>query len=151
MVSALEAFAADHHVIGESLSAAGVLSHATIGLYDVQRRGYRLMLVHEPCEVLNAVGDVSRADEGGASLHIRAVLGLSAGTTDSGHLVNGIACRLLEVMLAEIPSRQSGAHTAQPSSFSQNFQGGRSRGVTLWASKDRELHYLSPNLADGAN
>lgn len=49
------------------------------------------------------IGDIALGDDGKASLHVHAVLGLSDGSTRGGHLLEGIVRPTLEVTLVEAP------------------------------------------------
>jgi len=60
--------------------------------------------VDEQCEVLSAIGDIASGAEGKTSLHVHVVLGLSDGTTRSGHLLEGKVRPTLEVVLEETPT-----------------------------------------------
>jgi uncharacterized protein len=57
--------------------------------------------VAEQCEVLSLAGDIAQGDDGKASLHLHAVLGLSDGSVRGGHLIEGIVRPTLEVTLVE--------------------------------------------------
>jgi hypothetical protein len=53
------------------------------------------------CEVLSLLGDVAQGDDGKASLHLHAVLGLQDGTLRGGHLLSGSVQPTLEVTITE--------------------------------------------------
>ena len=71
------------------MSAIGAFENATVGWFDFQTKQYKRIAVDEQCEVLSALGDVAMGDDGKASLHVHAVLGLSDGSTRGGHLLEG--------------------------------------------------------------
>jgi hypothetical protein len=50
------------------------------------------------------MGDIAVGDDGKASLHMHAVLGLSDGTTRGGHFLKGIVRPTLEVTIVETPA-----------------------------------------------
>jgi predicted DNA-binding protein with PD1-like motif len=57
--------------------------------------------VNEQCEVLSLLGDVAQGDDGKASLHLHAVLGLQDGTLRGGQLLSGSVQPTLEVTITE--------------------------------------------------
>jgi predicted DNA-binding protein with PD1-like motif len=101
--AAIEAFARKTGIAAASLSAIGAFERATVGWFDVAAKDYRRIAVGEQCEVLSALGDIAVDDEGRASLHLHAVLGLADGTTRGGHFLEGIVRPTLEVMVTETP------------------------------------------------
>jgi uncharacterized protein len=101
--AALTKFANEERLSAASLTAIGAFERATIGWFDFAAKTYRKIEINEQCEVLSAVGDVAIGDDGGASLHIHIVLGLSDGSTRGGHFLSGIVRPTLEVVLTEAP------------------------------------------------
>lgn len=94
---------------GEGLSAAtvtaiGAFAEATVGWFDFEAKSYREIPVAEQCEVLSLLGDVAVGDDGKASLHLHAVLGLRDGSTKGGHFLKGTVHPTLEVVLRETPA-----------------------------------------------
>ncbi|ADH87744.1 protein of unknown function DUF296 [Ancylobacter novellus DSM 506] len=102
--AAIRDFAAKEGISAASVTAIGAFSRATVGWFDFDTRDYRRIPVEEQCEVLSALGDIARDDDGKASLHLHAVLGLSDGSTRGGHLLDGIVRPTLEVMITETPA-----------------------------------------------
>jgi predicted DNA-binding protein with PD1-like motif len=101
----LSRFADQTTVEAASLTAIGAFEKATVGWFDIAGRSYRKIEVNEQCEVLSAIGDIARGDDGKASLHIHVVLGLSDGSTRGGHLLAGTVRPTLEVVVTETPAR----------------------------------------------
>jgi predicted DNA-binding protein with PD1-like motif len=102
--SALTDFANQHHLGGASLSAIGAFERVTVGWFDLRAKTYRPIAIDEQCEGLSLLGDIAVGDDGKASVHIHAVLGLSDGTTRGGHLLKGIVRPTLEVTIVETPA-----------------------------------------------
>lgn len=100
-VAAITRFARDKGIVGASLTALGAFERATVGWFDLAARTYRPIPIDQQCEVLSVIGDIARGDDGQASLHLHAVLGLSDGTTRGGHLLDGIVRPTLEVIIVE--------------------------------------------------
>jgi uncharacterized protein len=103
--SALQAFARNEAISAASLTAIGAFSRATVGWFDFATKSYKEIEIGEQCEVLSAIGDVAVGDDGKASLHVHAVLGLSDGSVRGGHLLKGTVHPTLEVVLTKTPAK----------------------------------------------
>ncbi|MBB5575908.1 PPC domain-containing DNA-binding protein, partial [Rhizobium paranaense] len=77
---------------------------------DFASRSYRKIPVAEQCEVLSLLGDIATGDDGKASLHLHAVLGLKDGSTRGGHFIDGIVHPTLEVTIIETPAYMHRRH-----------------------------------------
>jgi len=98
---AISEFADREKITGASVSAIGAFSTAKVGWFDLAAKQYRPIEVDEQCEVLSLIGDVAQGDDGKASLHLHAVLGLRDGTLRGGHLLSGSVQPTLEVTITE--------------------------------------------------
>lgn len=98
---AITEFADREKVTGASVSAIGAFSQAKVGWFDFAAKNYKPIKVGEQCEVLSLLGDVAQGDDGKASLHLHAVLGLQDGTVRGGHLLSGSVQPTLEVTITE--------------------------------------------------
>jgi predicted DNA-binding protein with PD1-like motif len=94
-------FANEEHIDGASVSAIGAFEKAKVGWFDLTAKSYKPIDVSEQCEVLSLMGDVARGDDGKASLHLHAVLGLQDGSVRGGHFLSGIVRPTLEVTIRE--------------------------------------------------
>jgi predicted DNA-binding protein with PD1-like motif len=94
-------FAEREKITGASVSAIGAFSQAKVGWFDFAAKTYKRIAVSEQCEVLSLLGDVAKGDDGKASLHLHAVLGLQDGTVRGGHLLSGAVQPTLEVTIIE--------------------------------------------------
>ena len=94
-------FADREKITGASVSAIGAFSKAKVGWFDLAAGTYKPIEVGEQCEVLSLMGDVALGDDGKASLHLHAVLGLQDGTLRGGHLLSGWVQPTLEVTITE--------------------------------------------------
>src|ERR1700722_18121797 len=83
-------FTDQENISGASVTAIGAFEHAKVGWFDIEAKRYKSLPVGEQCEVLSLVGDIAQGDDGKASLHHHAVLGLSGGSVRGGHLKEGI-------------------------------------------------------------
>lgn len=94
-------FAEREKITGASMFAIGAFSQAKVGWFDFAAKTYKPIEVGEQCEVLSLLGDVAQGDDGKASLHLHAVLGLQDGTVRGGHLLSGLVQPTLEVTITE--------------------------------------------------
>jgi predicted DNA-binding protein with PD1-like motif len=97
-------FANRHSLGGASLTAIGAFERATVGWFDLRAKTYRPIEIDQQCEGLTLLGDIAIGDDGRASLHMHAVLGLQDGTTRGGHFLKGIVRPTLEVTIVETPT-----------------------------------------------
>jgi predicted DNA-binding protein with PD1-like motif len=72
---------------GASVTAIG--EHAKVGWFDIEAKRYKPIPVSEQCEVLSLIGDIAQGDDGKASLHLHAVLGLKDGSVRGGSRLRG--------------------------------------------------------------
>jgi len=108
--AAISAFANQASLGGASLTALGAFEHATVGWFDLKNKKYRPIEIASQCEALSLLGDIARGDDGKASLHMHAVLGLSDGTVRGGHFLQGIVRPTLEVTIVETPTHLRRRH-----------------------------------------
>jgi uncharacterized protein len=101
--AALTAFVTKERIGGAALTAIGAFEKMTVGWFDLAKKAYRKIPIHEQCELLSAIGDVAEGDDGKPSLHVHAVVGLRDGTTRGGHFLEGVVQPTLEVTLVETP------------------------------------------------
>src|SRR3954451_17267442 len=95
----LTSFAVDRGLGGASLTALGAFESATVGWFDLRAKTYRPIEIDQQCEGLTLLGDIAVGDDGEASLHMHAVLGLEDGSTRGGHFLKGIVRPTLEVTI----------------------------------------------------
>ncbi len=88
-------------ISGASVSAIGAFARAKLGWFDLAAKEYKPIEINEQCEVLSLIGDVAQGDDGKASLHLHAVLGLKDGTVRGGHFMSGSVQPTLEVTIRE--------------------------------------------------
>ncbi|TXH99408.1 MAG: DUF296 domain-containing protein [Rhizobium sp.] len=108
--STLTGFAVDQDLRAGSITAIGAFERATVGWFDFTERNYRKIPVAEQCEVLSLIGDIATGDDGKASLHLHAVLGLKDGSTRGGHFLEGIVHPTLEATIVETPAELQRRH-----------------------------------------
>jgi uncharacterized protein len=98
---AITEFADREQIDGASVTAIGAFSEARVGWFDLAAKKYKPIEVKEQCEVLSLMGDVAKGDDGKASLHLHAVLGLQDGSVRGGHFLSGSVQPTLEVTITE--------------------------------------------------
>lgn len=101
---AIAEFATKASLKAASLTALGAFEKATVGWFDLQKKEYRPVAIDEQCEGLSLLGDIAVGDDGKASLHMHAVLGLQDGSVRGGHFLKGIVRPTLEVTIMETPA-----------------------------------------------
>ena len=94
-------FANREGIDGASVTAVGAFSEAKVGWFDLAAKKYKQIPVSEQCEVLSLMGDIAQGDDGKASLHLHAVLGLQDGSLRGGHFLSGSVQPTLEVTISE--------------------------------------------------
>jgi predicted DNA-binding protein with PD1-like motif len=94
-------FAEKERIDGASVSAIGAFAQAKVGWFDLPAKKYKPIDVNEQCEVLSLMGDIATGDDGRASLHLHAVLGLQDGSVRGGHFLSGSVRPTLEVTIRE--------------------------------------------------
>jgi predicted DNA-binding protein with PD1-like motif len=97
----ITAFADKEGISGASVSAIGAFSRAHLGWFDLAAKKYQPIDVNDQCEVLSLIGDVAQGEDGKASLHLHAVLGLKDGSVRGGHFLSGLVQPTLEVTIRE--------------------------------------------------
>lgn len=102
--STLASFATAEELTAASVTAIGALEKATVGWFDFGNRSYLNIPIDEQCEVLSLLGDIATGDDGKASLHLHAVLGLRDGSTRGGNFLDGIVRPTLEATIVEAPA-----------------------------------------------
>jgi len=103
--AAVTAFANERAITAASVVAIGAFESARVGWFDLAARRYSPISVDEQCEVLSLLGDIAQGDDGKASLHLHAVLGLRDGSVRGGHLLAGKVRPTLEVTIVETASK----------------------------------------------
>lgn len=94
-------FANREQIDGASVAAIGAFSEAKLGWFDLSAKKYKPISVNDQCEVLSLIGDLAQGDDGKASLHLHAVVGLQDGSLRGGHLLSGVVQPTLEVTITE--------------------------------------------------
>jgi uncharacterized protein len=104
VIDGLTNFARQQKLNGSHFTAIGGFQQATLGYFEIERKDYKKIPLHEQVEVVSLVGDISlQKDE--PKVHAHAVLGRSDGSACAGHLIEGRVRPTLEVMLTEAPAQ----------------------------------------------
>jgi len=103
VVSGLMDFAGENGLDAASFTAIGAFGTATLGYFDVEKKEYERIPVHEQVEVLSLLGNVAPTEDGEPRVHAHAVLGASDGSTRGGHVLEARVRPTLEVILVESP------------------------------------------------
>lgn len=117
VISTLTGFAKENGLAAASFTALGAFGAATLGYFDMDRKEYERIPVHEQVEVLSLVGTVAPKEDGEPQVHAHVVLGTSDGTARGGHLLEARVRPTLEVVLTGSPEhlrREVDAKTGLP-------------------------------------
>ena len=117
VVSGLTDFAGGNGLAAASFTAIGAIGTATLGYFDLEKKEYRKIPVHEQVEVLSLLGNVATKEDGHPLVHTHVVLGTSDGSTRGGRLLEARVRPALEVVLVESPEhlqRREDSETGLP-------------------------------------
>ncbi len=101
VVAGLLEFARDHNLSGAHLTAIGAFEHVTLGFFDVAKKAYKRIEIHEQVELMSLVGNIAHDDDGNPRLHAHVVVGKSDGSAHGGHLLDACVRPTLEVVVVE--------------------------------------------------
>jgi predicted DNA-binding protein with PD1-like motif len=96
-------FAREKELSASQFSAIGAFREVDLGFFDIEKRKYEPIAIHEQVEVLSLLGDVALADDG-PKVHAHVVVGKRNGTAWGGHLMRAIVRPTLEVVIVEAPT-----------------------------------------------
>lgn len=101
--TALAAFANDHRVVSAHFSAIGAVRDPEVAWFDVTRKQYKAMSLHEQMEVLTLSGDIALGANGRPVVHAHIALARSDGQAWGGHLLQATASPTLELYVTTYP------------------------------------------------
>src|SRR5688572_26140003 len=87
VVKGLLRLATEHRLEGAYLTAIGAFERVTLGFFEVARKEYKQIPVHEQVELISLVGNIAQGDDGHPKVHAHVVVGKSDGTAHGGHLL----------------------------------------------------------------
>jgi len=103
VLSALQTFANEQHVVSAHFSAIGAVRDPEVGWFDPARKQYKGMSLHEQMEVLTLSGDIALGVDGKPVVHTHVALGRSDGQSWGGHLLAATASPTLELYVTTYP------------------------------------------------
>jgi uncharacterized protein len=101
VVAGLLRFAAEHHLSGAHLTAIGAFERVTLGFFDMTKKDYSRIPIHDQVELLSLVGNIAQDDRGEPKLHAHVVVGKSDGTAHGGHLLEAYVRPTFEAVVVE--------------------------------------------------
>lgn len=101
-LSCIREFARQSDLAASQISAIGAFCDVDLAYFDIEKRDYQKIPMHEQLEVLSLLGDVTLSDKE-PKVHLHAVLGKRDASTCGGHLMRGVVRPTLEVILTESP------------------------------------------------
>jgi predicted DNA-binding protein with PD1-like motif len=101
VIAGLLRLATENRLGGAYLTAIGAFERVTLGFFDVTKKEYRPIPVHEQVELISLVGNIAQDDGGKPKVHAHVVVGKSDGTAHGGHLLEASVRPTLEVIVVE--------------------------------------------------
>ena len=103
VMAGLKQVARENNLDASHFTAIGAFREVTLGYFEVDKKEYKHIPVHEQVEVLSLIGDITLDPKGDAQVHAHVVVGCSDGTTRGGHLLEAQVRPTLEVVIVESP------------------------------------------------
>jgi predicted DNA-binding protein with PD1-like motif len=113
VIANLTAFAKENRLAASRFTAIGGFQDVTLGYFDLEKKDYQKIPLHEQVEVLSLVGDVTLTEKNEPKIHAHVVVGRFDTSTRGGHLVEARVRPTLEVMLTESPKHLRRRHDPQ--------------------------------------
>ena len=104
VMAGLKQVAQEHRLDASHFTAIGAFREVTLGYFEVDKREYKHIPLHEQVEVLSLIGDIALDPKGEPQIHAHVVVGRADGTTRGGHLLEAHVRPTLEVILVESPA-----------------------------------------------
>ena len=96
-------FAKENNLAASHFTAIGAFKEVVLGYFEMDKKQYKQIPVHEQVEVLSLLGDIA-LEKGEPKLHAHVVVGTSGGSARGGHLIKAVVRPTLEVILIESPA-----------------------------------------------
>jgi predicted DNA-binding protein with PD1-like motif len=103
VLSGISDFAAQHHILSARFTAIGALKEVTMAWFDLNRKSYRLNLIHQQAELTSLMGDIGLYD-GNPVVHAHCSVGFSDGSMQGGHLVEAVTDPTIELFMTVFPT-----------------------------------------------
>lgn len=104
VMAGLKQVAREHHLDASHFTAIGAFREVTLGYFEVDKKEYKHIPVHEQVEVLSLIGDITLDPKDEPQIHAHVVVGRADGTTRGGHLLEAYVRPTLEVIVVESPA-----------------------------------------------
>ncbi len=96
-------FARRERLRASRITGLGGFSRVTLGYFELDKKNYKPIPVHEQVEVVSFIGNIS-IYKGEPRLHAHVTIGRSDGTSMCGHLLDARVQPTLELMLVDEPA-----------------------------------------------
>lgn len=96
----LLAFAREQRIAGGSVMGIGGFHDVTLAFFDLQKKEYLPIPVHEQVEVMSLLGNIAQ-QQGETKLHLHCVVGKRDGSAHGGHLLAARVRPTLELIVSE--------------------------------------------------
>lgn len=96
----LLSFAREHQIRGGSVMGLGGFHDVTLAFFDLQRKEYLPIPMHEQVEVMSLLGNIAQ-QQGEPKLHLHCVIGRRDGSAMGGHLLAARVRPTLELFVTD--------------------------------------------------
>lgn len=103
VLSGISDFAAQHHILSARFTAIGALKEVTLAWFDLNRKSYKLNVIHQQVELISLIGDIGLYDDNPV-VHVHCSVGFSNGSTQGGHLVEAVTNPTVELFMTIFPT-----------------------------------------------
>ncbi|RJR45400.1 MAG: YihY family inner membrane protein [Desulfobacteraceae bacterium] len=102
VIGNLRAFSQREGLKSARFTAIGAFQRAVLGYFEIERKGFRRIVIDEQVEVLSLVGDIALKGRD-PEIHAHVVVGKADGSAHGGHILEAYVRPTLEVVLVESP------------------------------------------------
>ena len=103
VLSGISDFATQQHIVAARFTAIGALKKVTFAWLDPARTQYKLKTLHQQVELVSLIGDIAEF-KGNPVVHTHVGLGLSDGSMQGGHLIEGVTYPTVELFMTAFPT-----------------------------------------------
>ena len=96
----LLAFAREQKISGASVMGIGGFHDVTLAFFDLQKKEYMPIPIHEQVEVMSLLGNIGR-QQAETKLHLHCIVGKRDGSAHGGHLLAARVRPTLELFVTE--------------------------------------------------
>jgi uncharacterized protein len=103
VLSGISDFAAQHHILSARFTAIGALRETTMAWFDLNRKSYKLNVIHQQVELTSLIGDIALYN-GNPVVHTHFSIGFPDGRVEGGHLIEAVTYPTVELFMTVFPT-----------------------------------------------